>query len=112
MPSRYDMDLAFLNESARKTAFEKWKSRAKKANPPAPKTEEPGQQAEPKKDKKAPLVKPQKEVGKLPKLPSKAPVFGMVTKVDKSSETFNFFLLRETAQFASSTGAIRGLELA
>ena len=90
MPGRYDMDLAFLNESARKTAFKKWQSRAKKVNPPAPKTEEPGQQAEPKKDKMAPpLVKPQKEVGKLPKVPGMAPVFGMVTKVDKAAETFN-----------------------
>ena len=33
------------------------------------------------------------EAGKLPKLPGKAPVFCIVTKVDKSSETFNFFLL-------------------
>ncbi len=31
--------------------------------------------------------------GKLPQLPGKAPVFCIVTKVDKSSETFNFFLL-------------------
>ena len=94
MPSRYDMDLAFLNETARKTAFEKWKSRAKKVNPPAPKAEDPKHQVEPKKEMKAPpLVEPRKNVGKLPKLPGKAPVFGFVTKVDKTAETFNFFLL-------------------
>ena len=31
--------------------------------------------------------------GKLPKLPGKAPVFGIVTRVDTATETFNFFLL-------------------
>jgi len=31
--------------------------------------------------------------GKLPNLPGKAPVFAIVTKIDKTAETFNFFQL-------------------
>jgi|GEM_PF-792513 len=88
IPSRYDMDLAFLNEAARKTAFKKWQAREKNLPRPAPKADELN------KDIKAPqFIEPQKDVGKLPKLPGKAPVFCVVTKVDKASETFNYFLL-------------------
>ena len=87
-PSRYDMDQGFFLERQRADAMEKWRQRAAKMIPAAPKQPEPKQDPKP-----SALVEQPTDAGKLPLLPGKAPVFAIVTKVDMASETFNFFLL-------------------
>ena len=87
-PSRYDMDLAFRDEPARKDAFEKWQKRATKMISAATK------QSDPKQDSNvSALVEQPKDAGKLPLLPGKAPVFARITKVDPEKCMFDFILL-------------------
>ena len=86
MPTNPGIDFVFRDDETRQKALAKWKSRVVKV------TTREGSQP----------------LRTLPPLPGKAPVFAIITKVDESAGTINYFLLYDevviTEKFFSDVG--------